>query len=107
VINATDPELLSGAKIEGRVQAIEYIRFQRDKVPGYWNYWSEAGFNKIAHADQGETEIALAVGTRAHMDLVQDFKVKSPGIASAPARRSAPAPEASTANLQNPRSPKA
>jgi hypothetical protein len=35
VINATDPELLSAAEMEGRRQAIEYIRFLRDKVPGY------------------------------------------------------------------------
>jgi glycine/D-amino acid oxidase-like deaminating enzyme len=35
VVNATDPELLSAAEIEGRVQAIEYIRFLRDRVPGY------------------------------------------------------------------------
>jgi creatinine amidohydrolase len=44
----------------------------------YWNYWSEAGFNQIAHADKGETEIALAVGTRSHMDRVKDFKVVKP-----------------------------
>ena len=35
IVNATDPELLSAAEIEGRVQAIEYIRFLRDVVPGY------------------------------------------------------------------------
>lgn len=35
VINATDPGLLSAAEIEGRRQAIEYIRFLCDKVPGY------------------------------------------------------------------------
>lgn len=35
VVNATDPELLSAAEIEGRRQAIEYIRFLRDRVPGY------------------------------------------------------------------------
>lgn len=35
VVNATDPELLSAAEIEGRRQALEYIRFLRDKVPGY------------------------------------------------------------------------
>lgn len=35
VINATDPHLLSDAEIEGRRQAIEYIRFLRDCVPGY------------------------------------------------------------------------
>lgn len=34
-INATDPELLSEAEVEGRRQAIEYVRFLRDKVPGY------------------------------------------------------------------------
>lgn len=44
----------------------------------YWNYWSEAGFNNISHADKGETEIALAVGTKSHMDRVQDFKVVKP-----------------------------
>jgi len=44
----------------------------------YWNYWTEAGFTRISHADQGETEIALAVGTRAHMDRVRDFKVAKP-----------------------------
>lgn len=44
----------------------------------YWNYWTEAGLTKIAHADQGETEIALAVGTRAHMERVKDFKVAKP-----------------------------
>jgi hypothetical protein len=36
-INATDPDLLSNAEMEGRRQAIEYIRFLRDKVPGYEN----------------------------------------------------------------------
>ena len=35
LINATDPQLLSDAEIEGRRQAIEYIRFLRDCVPGY------------------------------------------------------------------------
>lgn len=34
-INATDPQLLSDAEMEGRRQAIEYIRFLRDCVPGY------------------------------------------------------------------------
>ncbi len=35
VVNATDPQLLSDAEMAGRLQAIEYIRFLRDKVPGY------------------------------------------------------------------------
>ena len=33
--NATDPDLLSAAEMEGRIQALEYIRFLRDLVPGY------------------------------------------------------------------------
>ena len=35
VVNATDPELLSRAEMEGRRQALEYARFLRDLVPGY------------------------------------------------------------------------
>lgn len=34
-INATDPALLTEAEMEGREQALEYIRFLRDRVPGY------------------------------------------------------------------------
>jgi hypothetical protein len=37
VINASDPDLLSEAEMEGRNQAIEYIRFLKDYVPGYQN----------------------------------------------------------------------
>ncbi|HXX91994.1 MAG TPA: FAD-dependent oxidoreductase [Planctomycetota bacterium] len=33
--DATDPELLTRAEIEGRRQALEYARFLRDRVPGY------------------------------------------------------------------------
>lgn len=33
--NATDPEFLSRAEAEGRRQAVEYVRFLRDRVPGY------------------------------------------------------------------------
>lgn len=35
MVNATDPAFLSGAEIEGRRQALEYIRFLRECVPGY------------------------------------------------------------------------
>lgn len=49
-----------------------------DLQVAYWNYWTEAGFTKISHADKGETEIALAVGTKAHMERVKDFKVNKP-----------------------------
>lgn len=34
-VDATDPEALSRAEVEGRKQALEYMRFLRDKVPGY------------------------------------------------------------------------
>lgn len=33
--NATDPDVLTAAEIEGRRQAIEYARFLVDRVPGY------------------------------------------------------------------------
>lgn len=33
--NASDPELLSQAEIEGRRQALEYLRFLRTCIPGY------------------------------------------------------------------------
>ncbi len=35
VVNATDPELLTAAEMEGREQALEYVRFLVDRVPGY------------------------------------------------------------------------
>jgi hypothetical protein len=35
IVNATDPWFLTAAEIEGRRQALEYIRFLRDRVPGY------------------------------------------------------------------------
>jgi hypothetical protein len=33
--NATDPEVLTAAEIEGRRQALEYVRFLTDRIPGY------------------------------------------------------------------------
>lgn len=35
VINATDPAFLTRAETEGREQALEYLRFLRERVPGY------------------------------------------------------------------------
>jgi hypothetical protein len=35
--NASDPDVLTAAEIEGRRQALEYVRFLIDKVPGYRN----------------------------------------------------------------------
>jgi len=34
-VNATDPFLLTDAEMEGRCQALEYMRFLRDCIPGY------------------------------------------------------------------------
>ena len=49
-----------------------------DLKPVYWNYWSEAGFSKIHHADKGETEIALAIGSTVHMDRARDYTFEKP-----------------------------
>lgn len=35
VVNATDPDFLTRAEIDGRRQALEYVRFLVDRVPGY------------------------------------------------------------------------
>jgi len=35
--NACDPEFLTGAEIEGRRQALEYLRFLKQEIPGYAN----------------------------------------------------------------------
>jgi FAD dependent oxidoreductase len=76
--NATDPELLTQAEIEGRRQALEYVRFLRDKVPGYQSA-ALAGFgtqigiretrrvygdhrltrDEVLHAQQFEDQIGL------------------------------------------------
>ncbi|MBS0027689.1 creatininase family protein [Chitinophaga sp. 22321] len=43
-----------------------------------WNWWSDCGIRGIHHADKGETEVALALGTTAYMERVKDFKVQKP-----------------------------
>jgi hypothetical protein len=35
IVNATDPWFLTEAEMAGRRQALEYVRFLRDRVPGY------------------------------------------------------------------------
>jgi len=44
----------------------------------YWNYWSAAELTGIHHADQGETEIAMAVGLPVKMDRAKDWHLKKP-----------------------------
>jgi len=47
-------------------------------APAYRNYWTEAGLTSIHHADKGETEIAMAVGSPVYMDRVRDWSFKKP-----------------------------
>lgn len=49
-----------------------------DLKPVYWNYWSEAGFTTIHHADKGETEIALAIGSTVYMDRARNYTFEKP-----------------------------
>jgi creatinine amidohydrolase len=44
----------------------------------YWNYWTAADLTGIHHADQGETEIAMAVGLPVKMDRVKDWHLDKP-----------------------------
>lgn len=47
----------------------------------YWNYWSGGNFSGIHHADQRETEIAIAVGLSVKMDRVKDCRFSKPWYA--------------------------
>ncbi len=53
-----------------------------EKYPDFkgvcWNWWSDCGITGIHHADKGETEVAIALGTPCFMEVVKDFKVKKP-----------------------------
>jgi len=68
----------------GANQAPTELAFHRvwETHPGlravYWNYWTAAGMTHIHHADKGETEIAMSVGTPVHMDRARDFQVVKP-----------------------------
>lgn len=44
--------------------------------PVYWNWWEIAGLKGIHHADKGETEIALAIGSTVYTSRAKDFIVK-------------------------------
>ncbi|HDO1331600.1 TPA: hypothetical protein P2Q98_004384 [Aeromonas veronii] len=44
----------------------------------YWNYWTAANMTHIHHADKGETEIAMAVGTTCDLSKAKDFIVNKP-----------------------------
>lgn len=53
-----------------------------EKYPDFkgicWNWWSDCGITGIHHADKGETEVAIAVGTRSVMEKVKDFQLEKP-----------------------------
>ncbi|GAA3400504.1 creatininase family protein [Paenibacillus hodogayensis] len=49
-----------------------------DFKPACWNWWTEAGIAGIHHADKGETEAAMAVGSPVYMDRVRDFAFRKP-----------------------------
>jgi hypothetical protein len=48
-VDATDPDALSKAEMEGRKQALEYMRFLRDQIPGY------------EHAELGGLSVGIGV----------------------------------------------
>lgn len=43
-----------------------------------WNWWSDCGITGIHHADKGETEVAMAVGTPVYPDRIRDFSLSKP-----------------------------
>lgn len=49
-----------------------------DFKPAYWNWWTEAGVSSVHHADKGETEAAMAVGSPVYMDRVRDYRFEKP-----------------------------
>lgn len=46
--------------------------------PVYWNWWTEAGITGIHHADKGETEAAMGIGSPVYMDRVQNYSCPKP-----------------------------
>lgn len=69
LINATDPDILTRAEMEGRRQALEYARFLIDKVPGY----------------EGASLIALGsqIGMRETRRVYGDYRVTREDVLSA------------------------
>lgn len=61
VVNATDPAILTRAEIQGRRQALEYVRFLVDKVPGY------------EHASLGA--LSTQIGMRETRRVFGDYRV--------------------------------
>ena len=69
VRNATDPEILTRAEMAGRRQALEYIRFLIDRVPGY------------EHAGIGA--LSTQVGLRETRRVYGDYRISRDDVLSA------------------------
>jgi creatinine amidohydrolase len=41
-----------------------------------WDWWSDGNITEIHHADKGETEVAMAIGTPVFMDRVKGFSLQ-------------------------------
>jgi len=69
IVNATDPWFLTESEIAGRRQALEYVRFLRDRVPGY----------------EGATLVALGtqVGVRETRRVYGDYRLTRDDVLSA------------------------
>jgi FAD dependent oxidoreductase len=67
--NATDPVLLSRAEIEGRRQALEYLRFLKNEIPGY------AGAELVAFGTQ--------IGVRETRRVVGEYRLTRDDVLSA------------------------
>ena len=68
-VNATDPEVLTRAEIEGRRQALEYARFLVDRVPGY------------EHASLGA--LSTQIGLRETRRVYGDYRITKDDVLSA------------------------
>lgn len=43
-----------------------------------WNWWSDCGIEGIHHADKGETEVAMSIGTTVYKERIVDYKIIKP-----------------------------
>ena len=69
IVNATDPWFLTQAEIDGRRQALEYVRFLHDRVPGY------EGASLVAMGTQ--------IGVRETRRVYGDYRVTREDVLSA------------------------
>jgi hypothetical protein len=67
--NATDPDLLTNAEIEGRRQALEYLRFLKAEIPGY--------------ADSELVAFGTQIGVRETRRVHGDYRVTKQDVLSA------------------------